>query len=572
MKDEDPTRRQAQEPTATSGGRHLVIVAPQSVQSIPLLGEGSVTIGRTDRSMVVIEDALLSREHLRIIWSSTVEVEDLGSANGTFVDDTRLQPRTPTLVRPGQPISLGQTILLLQEPSRIPQMRVLETHEAFESILAHACERAERGVRLSVLRVHIQGSATERDIHDVLTQPLAADDAIASYGPGAFEVLLGRADVAAAESLAGRWEAETTKLGLVIRVGIATFPQDGRTADALLDRASPRDTLATDASHPVFLSEQTRSITRLLERIAQGTISVLLQGETGVGKDVFAEFLHHHSPRAKAPFVRINCAALSDSLLESELFGYCKGAFTGAHSDRAGLLESAQGGTVFLDELGEMPLHHQAALLVAVERRQVVRVGSTKPIPIDVRFVGATNRNLEQEVAQRRFRIDLLHRLNGVVVDIPPLRERVSEIIPLAETFLRTLAVAAGRAIPPPAFTSEALALLKEYQWPGNIRELRNVVERALLVAPDACIDVQHLPLGKLRTGWRAAAMQAAEGEALMVPMSESDRAERARMVDALRQTQGNQTQAAALIGVPRRTFTHRMNRFGLRGLLGTFG
>jgi DNA-binding NtrC family response regulator len=280
--------------------------------------------------------------------------------------------------------------------------------------------------------------------------------------------------------------------------------------------------------------------------VARGPIGVLLTGETGAGKEVLAEFLHRRSPRAGGPLVRVNCAALTDSLVESELFGHEKGAFTGAQRERRGLIETADGGTLFLDEIGEIPAAAQAKLLRVVEERQVTRVGSSEPRPVDVRFVAATNRDLEAEVAAGRFRRDLYFRLAGVVLAIPPLRERPLEIELLARTFAAEADARLGDA---------ALAALRAHAWPGNVRELRNVIERAALLAVDQPIDVEHLGL---------AAAPAAPAAAPAALPDELAAIERQRIVDALEQCGGNQTRAAELLGMPRRTLVKRIAKYNV--------
>ena len=237
-----------------------------------------------------------------------------------------------------------------------------------------------------------------------------------------------------------------------------------------------------------------RTLHALLERVAARSVNVLLLGETGVGKEVFAAQVHACSPRASGPFVKLNCAAFSESLIESELFGYEKGAFTGAASAKPGLIESAEGGTLFLDEVGELPLTLQAKLLRVLEDREVRRVGSTRTRCVDVRFVAATNRNLEAEIAAGRFRSDLYFRLNGFSLTIPPLRERRSEILPLAEYFLSVDAQGARR-VKVPGLSLEARDALLAYSWPGNIRELRQAIEHAVVLCEDAVMP-EHLPSG----------------------------------------------------------------------------
>jgi DNA-binding NtrC family response regulator len=327
------------------------------------------------------------------------------------------------------------------------------------------------------------------------------------------------------------------------------------------------------------------AIERLVERIAPSTISVLILGETGAGKEVLAGRIHQASPRARGPFVGLNCAALSESLLESELFGHERGAFTGAIAAKPGLLESAEGGTAFLDEIGELPLAMQVKLLRVLEERKVTRVGSVKPRAIDVRFIAATNRDLELEIERGRFRQDLYFRLNGVSLVVPPLRQRVNEIRGLAVAFLAQASRQAGHAHPPP-LSPEALALLEGYGWPGNIRELRNVVERALLLCTGDAISPAHLPVEKLRATLAvapprphapplssppsAAPSPVAEARTIELPLPiEIDRhvreIERQRIREALSNAGGNQTEAARLLGVSRRTLINRLEAYGIK-------
>ena len=241
----------------------------------------------------------------------------------------------------------------------------------------------------------------------------------------------------------------------------------------------------------------------MVERIAWSDISVLIFGETGVGKERLADAVHRHSRRASMPFIRLNCAALTETLLESELFGHEKGSFTGAQSAKAGLLESANGGTVFLDEVGDMPMTTQVKLLRVIEERKVRRVGALKPLPIDVRFVAATNRDLELEVQRGSFRKDLFFRLNGISFVIPPLRERVGEIAGLARNLVSEACQRLGRSTEP-ELSREVLALLDQYLWPGNIRELRNVIERAVLLCTGDRLDLSHLPAEKMSSHFAA--------------------------------------------------------------------
>jgi len=313
-------------------------------------------------------------------------------------------------------------------------------------------------------------------------------------------------------------------------------------------------------------------------RAARATISVLLLGETGVGKEVLARAIHQRSPRAGAAFVSVNCAALSESLLESELFGYERGAFTGAREAHAGLFEAAHGGTLFLDEVGEASPATQAKLLRVVEERAVMRVGARRSRPVDVRIVSATNRDPVADAESGRFRQDLYFRLGGVVLTLPPLRERPSDIEPLARAFAAATCRQLERS--DVTFAAEVLAQLQAYAWPGNVRELRNAVERAVILAADDCIRLEQLPPALRATpprvsdpGPRPAPRAGAASSDSETPAPELDaehfRAEvkaldRERIVEALERASGNQTRAAELLGISRRTLVSRLHEFDL--------
>jgi transcriptional regulator with PAS, ATPase and Fis domain len=299
-------------------------------------------------------------------------------------------------------------------------------------------------------------------------------------------------------------------------------------------------------------------------------------GETGAGKEMLAERVHRSSPRADKAFLCLNCASLSEHLLESELFGHERGAFTGATEAKPGLLETAPGGTVFLDEIGEMPLLLQAKVLRVLETRLVTRVGGLKPKPIDVRFVAATNRNLEEEVAAGRFRRDLYFRLNGMTLHIPPLRARRGEIAPLAALFLEQFADSMGREAP--ELSPEARLMLEAYVWPGNVRELRNMMERAVLLCTGNEILPEHLLLESMSAAMAPVAEPAPEppiasrttapmGMAASVLPPASDGAgdadgERERILRVLAECGGNQSRAAKVLGIARSTLVLRLNEY----------
>ena len=322
--------------------------------------------------------------------------------------------------------------------------------------------------------------------------------------------------------------------------------------------ASPKALAGDRPGGVVVASPAMKRVVELLERIAVAPISVLLVGETGVGKDVFARALHAASPRRAGPYTAINCAALAEHLVESELFGHEKGAFTGAASAKLGLLEASTNGTAFLDEIGELPLPQQGKLLRVLEAGEVVRVGALKPRPIDVRFVAATNRDLKADSDRGTFRRDLYFRLNGMTLAIPPLRERREDILPLARHFAERAATTLKRATP--ELGAETLEVLHRYPFPGNIRELRNIIERAVALSSGSVITPEHLILEA--TGSEAASPPAFAATA---PLGDPAMdAEKQRILDALTQCAGNQTRAAEVLGISRRTLVTRLDEYGI--------
>jgi transcriptional regulator with PAS, ATPase and Fis domain len=291
----------------------------------------------------------------------------------------------------------------------------------------------------------------------------------------------------------------------------------------------------------------------VIARIAPSEVPVLILGETGAGKEVVAHALHLGSPRAGGPLVHINCGALPATLVESELFGHERGAFTGADRAKIGLLASAAGGSVFLDEIGELPLALQATLLRVLEDGAVRPLGATRPMAIDVRWVAATNRDLAVEVERGRFRKDLYYRLQGFVVVVPPLRDRRGEIRAIAR------AIVDHGPAGPRVLTDALLDALERYAWPGNVRELRNALTSAALLAGAGPIDVGHLP--ETITGRAAAPDASPPSRALRDALADE---ERRRIVEALRRSAGNQSHAAELLGMPRRTLVKRLRDYGI--------
>lgn len=294
----------------------------------------------------------------------------------------------------------------------------------------------------------------------------------------------------------------------------------------------------------VVASSSMRALLGLTERVARCPAAVLIIGESGVGKEIIARAIHLYSPRAARPWVDVSCGAIPEHLLESELFGYERGAFSGAVSAKPGLFELAHTGTLFLDEVGELDPRMQAKLLRVLDGMPYYRLGGTKKIHVDVRIVAATNTDLEKAAAEGRFRADLYHRLSQVVLRVPPLRDRVDDIEPLALHFLSGYGAE-------PKLTREALGVLERYWWPGNVREMRNVLTRAALLADGAPIGPEHLGL-PVEPG----------GVPAPVVLHRLDSLERDAILRALRSTNGHREKAAALLGISRRTLSRKLKLY----------
>jgi len=308
-------------------------------------------------------------------------------------------------------------------------------------------------------------------------------------------------------------------------------------------------------------SKSWRDVLTQATKVAPTETTVLLTGQSGTGKEVVARLIHRGSSRAKGPFVAINCAALPESLLESELFGHEKGAFTGATAARAGSIEQAAGGVLFLDEVGEMSRSVQAKLLRVLQEREFQRLGATKPMRADVRVIAATNRDLAAAIARGEFREDLYYRLHVFEVRLPPLSERRDDVLPLAESFLEELAHVVGR--PAAGISREAREVLLAYSWPGNVRELRNVLERATILCDGGLITSEHLPqeLGASATTVRTPPV---EDGATLAPMFNLENAERDLIVKALEASGNNRSQAARMLGLARPQLYHRLKKHRL--------
>ena len=575
----------------------LVVIGQQAFASMDLPESGELIIGRGEQADVRLDESLVSRRHAVLHLGARLEVEDLGSANGTRVRDLAIPPHTPTALLPGDVINIGTTVLIVQPSAGTARPRRLWPHGYFEARLEDECARARRaGSAFAIARIQVAGGAGADRVLEILAGALRMADVLACYSPQDYEALLVDADgdeaAAGIQRVLGRLEAGAVHA----RVGMALYPRDGRTPEALVAAVTAQVVEPAAAAQDISIVVEDPLMQRLYElvgRVAAGTINVLVLGETGVGKEVIAEAIHQRSPRASHPFLRLNCAALSETLLESELFGHEKGAFTGAEQAKPGLLETAEGGTVLLDEVGELSLSLQAKLLRVIDTREVLRVGGLKARPIDVRFVAATNRDIEAETARGVFRQDLYYRLGGFTLEVPPLRQRTAEIESLARAFATEASRQAGR--PPPSISRPALDLLRRYSWPGNVRELRNVMERAVVLCRGDVITLEHLPVEKMgdtvavhlpparpagrpaaelelddhergmvgqptRPNLTVAPAPAPAGDALGLTAEESH--DRDRIIDALTRAGGNQSLACRLLGISRGTLILRLERY----------
>ncbi len=353
-----------------------------------------------------------------------------------------------------------------------------------------------------------------------------------------------------------RSEERVLAPGDVIGIGSATLTIASAPGARRLQTDRPdADATATQRADFVVADPAMLEVFRVAERFARSDTAVLVVGETGVGKEVLAARIHEMSPRRHGPFVSLVCAALADTILESELFGHEKGAFTGADRRKIGFLEAAGGGTLLLDELGDIPLATQVKLLRFLETRRLTRLGSTDEIPVDVRIVAATHRDLTRAIREGRFREDLYYRLSACMLKVPPLRERPAEVASLAALFAQRAAAKLGRAAP--TFEPAVLSMLLGYTWPGNIRELRNAIEHAVVMSDGHTVRADALPEA-VRSAV-GASPKAQSGAGTGVLPAELASVERERIERALEEEGHNQTRAAARLGISRRALLYKM-------------
>lgn len=549
----------------------LRVILGERVRAYDAPSEGEISLGRGGD--IVLSHDSISRRHLSLRFGSSVEVSDLGSTNETTLFGAPLRPHEWVALRPGDLLVVGGEALVMLHDDDARSVPIRRSGLSIDAL-------NDDGARVAICaRVASSGSAagdagSSDDADgvnwlDVLAGALLARDQLVVLGEREAALVLVDRTEEQAERVARTLEEHLFRLHTPATIRFRPSPAAaesaggrgrGRASDDSFDPRATAQRVTMRPPRPVVRDPQMVKLFDLVDEIAPTQVNVLISGETGVGKDVVARTIHDRSPRSRLPFLSLNCSALPETLLESELFGYERGAFTGAVSTKQGLLETAEGGTVFLDEVGEMPLATQSKLLRVLEDRTVRRVGGLKPNPVDMRIVAATNRDLAKAIADGGFRADLFYRLNGLSIVVPPLRERTREIGALTDHFLATAAVNLGR--PTPALSLEARSCLEAYAWPGNIRELRNVVERAVLLARGGTISAELLPAEISGPPLDSAGGLGAEkipNESELDPLLE-----KAQIVDALAKCSGNQTRAAQMLGITRRVLIKRIERYNL--------
>jgi transcriptional regulator with AAA-type ATPase domain len=552
----------------TGGTRiHATISVNGALTSKLLPTQGTLTIGRSSTNDIVIPHISVSRHHATLCLSP-LEIVDAGSHNGTFVRGRQVACGVAMPLHIGDAVQIGEAAILFQSVAQTFAHKLTRDATGDGAPVPHVvdaeCARSARtGSPFAVVQVATRARTDEAQ--RLLRAFVRLTDIVNPDNAEGFQVVLvdtGGQDVTTAVA---RMAEHLHQHGIDAKLGVARYPLDGVVPEQLIAHAYEdidRDPTPTAMDH----------VRELICNVATGDLSVLITGETGVGKELCAEMIHRLSSRRDKPFVKLNCSALVESLIESELFGHERGAFTGATSTHLGLLETGDGGTVFLDEIGELPLGVQAKLLRVLEERSVRRVGESEGRAIDVRIICATNRSLADEVAAGRFRRDLYYRINAVKITIPPLRERRSEIIALAKTFASR--ARAGASV---TLGEDVMAALLRHRWSGNIRELRNSIERALLLSAGRTIQPSHLGLEADRHGPRDARPTLPIIPTVPDPATEPPQRpsaslanevaelERKRIIETLERCAGNQSQAARELGVSRGTLIARMAQYAIR-------
>jgi transcriptional regulator with GAF, ATPase, and Fis domain len=584
-------------PKARTHNVSIIFYHDDGVEAALLEPESSLTVGRSPESDIVVKDPSLSRRHARFYLTPAgeVRVEDLQSTNGTHVNGELV---ADAAVRPGDEVVLGNVTVAIRSTEGSEEGRPfgLCGNDRFRTLLEEEVVRNQYFGRPLVVWMIRTISPTGSHVRHWL--PRVQDlfrpvDRAGLYSQETILVSLPEMTQEQVVALAAK-AIEQARPAVTLGCGVVEAAPGRASADKLIEAAralarsatetvplrvaelaSTRAVAGADAGAPIAESEPMRAVLKMAAKLARGVVPVLLSGETGTGKEVVARFIHESSARNAGPLVCLNCAAIPDTLVESTLFGHERGAFTGAGQIRKGVFEAASGGTILLDEIGELSSAAQAVLLRVLETKRVMRVGATKEIDVDIRVIAATHRDLEAMVGAGTFRRDLLYRVNAMPLKIPPLRERRSDIRPLAVRFLLEASLANGRHIE--TFEDDAMEALERYAWPGNVRELKNAIERAVVIAQESIITSQDLPERVAETGdVRPLAItdyppppepagSAAPAGAGSHFRSAVERFERDFIAQTLRECDGNQTAAARIMAMPLRTLVYKIRRYGIR-------
>jgi DNA-binding NtrC family response regulator len=571
----------------SSANAHLLVIENDSSRKVALPHAGAIVIGRAAEADIRVDHASVSRLHARfIVEGATLVVADLGSHNKTRVNGELVdQPRA---LASGDVVMIGDVVVIVHGVAAATAERTAIHDTEWRRRLDEEVARVLVYKRSFAITVIARIPEARRSVvADTVSSAVRVIDVVGAGSHDQIYVLEPEVSGEAARDRAAALLARVAAVAPDAAAGVSCCPADGCDGDTLMltARAAARSAAgrqvvaASDAvtrlelgdrrvvlAHPAMLR-----VFDLLKRLAAHDLPVLVTGETGAGKENAAYAVHWWSSRRDRPFVTLNCAAIPQTLVESELFGHDKGAFSGAVAARAGVFESADGGTVFLDEVGELPLAIQAKLLRVLEAKTVTRVGEVKERRIDVRVVAATNRSLADEAKHGRFRDDLFFRLSAATVILPPLRERRAEIPLLARDLLAQACARAGR--PAMQITPAAMQQLVTYAWPGNVRELRNVMDYLTAAAVDDRVEPDDLPPPFAAEATPApppdepspsasGSLPRLTGFAKL--SDEIEALERLRMREALDAATGVKTKAAALIGMSIRTFAMKVKQYGL--------
>jgi len=557
-------------PSEEASASFLIAIDHMSSRTIRMPPDGVLQIGRSRDADVQINSDAVSRNHAKIVIAGgRVQIEDLGSHNGTLLNGERIAGTVD--LTSGDVVAIADTLLILRTAARV-SADAIDLDQMNRRIDQEIARATEYDRPFSVVVIRLPGS-----------RPRAAS-ALAALRPMDVLCFQGTTVIALLPELdphPGREHglALLAAIGPDAQGGIASYPADGCDTGTLLAAARSSMAMARPGELRIASSASiehqlgnTRVVVAdaamvklydLIRRLARSDLTVLVTGETGAGKENAAVAVHTWSPRTEGPFVSLNCAALPESLAESELFGYERGAFTEAKAPKPGLMERAHGGTLFLDEVGDLSLGLQAKLLRALELKRITRLGDVREREVDVRIVAATNIDLDAAVAQGKFRQDLLFRISAATVAIPPLRHRRQEIPLLARMFVQLESQRLCRL--GLELSESTLAELAHYDFPGNVRELKNAIDYAVATTEGPTIQPWDLPARVM--GRKTDEIPVIRAERKFRPINDELRElERRRIIEALEAHDGVQTHAAAAIGMPLRTFTFRMRQYGIEG------